>query len=168
MLVKKGIILLCFLFPWIHSGQGSIEELLTMYNTESIPYVTIEDIKDEIDNIVVLDSREIGEYKVSHLKNAIYVGYDQFDITKVSEIPEIDKDTKIVVYCSLGIRSEVTSEKLKLAGYHNVYNLYGGIFEWINHGYPVFNSKEQRTDQVHPFSEEWEKWLEKGTKRYQE
>jgi len=33
------------------------------------------------------------------------------------------------VYCSLGIRSEVIAKKLKKAGYTNVFNLYGGIFE---------------------------------------
>ena len=76
------------------------------------------------------------------------------------------KNTKIVVYCSLGIRSEDIAEKLKKAGYTNVLNLYGGIFEWKNNNYNVFSSGGKATEKVHTFSKEWSKWLLKGEKIY--
>ena len=77
---------------------------------------------------ILLDAREEKEFKVSHLKNAICVGYDNFKLKETLEkLPE-DKNTKIVVYCSLGIRSETVAHKLIEAGYTNIYNLYGGIF----------------------------------------
>jgi len=71
------------------------------------------------------------------------------------------------VYCSLGIRSEDIAEKLKKAGYNNVLNLYGGIFEWKNKDFTVYNSEGTQTEKIHTFSKEWSKWLTKGIKVYE-
>ena len=116
-------------------------------------------------DVVLLDAREQNEYDVSHLKNAVFVGYDSFNLKKtLKKLP--NKNTKIVVYCSLGIRSEEIAEKLKKVGYTNVLNLYGGIFEWKNNNYNVFSSEGKATEKVHTFSVEWKKWLLKGEKIY--
>jgi rhodanese-related sulfurtransferase len=77
----------------------------------------------------LLDTREREEFNVSHLPRARWVGYDDFDLKRVANIPKTDT---IIVYCSIGYRSERIGEKLKKAGYTNVYNLYGGIFQWKN------------------------------------
>ena len=115
---------------------------------------------------IILDSRELNEYKTSHLKNAIHVGYDNFNIDSLQKkIP--NKDSRIVVYCSVGIRSESIADSLKLAGYSQVKNLFGGIFEWKNHNFPVYNIEEKETDSVHTFSKTWSKWLKKGVKVYE-
>lgn len=78
----------------------------------------------------------------------------------------IPKDAQIAVYCSLGIRSETIAIKLKKAGYSNVTNLYGGIFEWKNNDLPIVNRNEIPTDSIHAFSKEWGVWIQKGTKVY--
>ena len=51
-------------------------------------------------------------------------------------------------------------------GYKNVYNLYGGIFEWKNQDLPVFDSNNKETENVHAFSKEWSQYLTKGKKVY--
>jgi 3-mercaptopyruvate sulfurtransferase SseA len=66
----------------------------------------------------------------------------------------------------VGIRSETISEKLKKAGYTDVHNLYGGIFEWKNKDYPVVDSEGKETENVHAYSKVWGKWLNKGVKVY--
>lgn len=147
------------------NAQSSLEQLLKQYNKEQIPYISVEKLKTLQHTAVLLDAREKEEYQVSHLKNASYVGYDHFKI-KTFMKRRIPKDSCIVVYCSLGIRSEDISEKLKKAGYTNVYNLYGGIFEWKNKEYPVIDTAGETTDKVHVFSKEWGKWLHKGKKIY--
>ncbi|MEN8818965.1 MAG: rhodanese-like domain-containing protein, partial [Polaribacter sp.] len=53
------------------------------------------------------------------------------------------------------------------AGYTNVLNLYGGIFEWKNKGNLVFDSNGNATEKIHVFSKEWSKWLLKGKKVYE-
>ncbi len=167
MFMKKTIITLTYtMFSILAFGQDSLAELLDQYNNESIPYITVEELKKEEEKIIVLDAREPKEYDISHLKNAVQIGYTHFDLKKIMDLPEITKNTKIVVYCSLGIRSEDIAEKLMQAGYTNVYNLYGGIFEWKNNDNTIVNSKGEITDNVHPCSKQWEKWLHKGNKIY--
>lgn len=146
-------------------AQKSLKKLLKTENTESVPYISVEELAMPKTNAILLDAREISEYEVSHLKDAICVGYDFFDLEKTSALIK-DKDQPIVVYCSLGIRSEDVAEKLKNAGYTNVKNLYGGIFEWKNKDRNVVNSRDKITDSIHTFSKTWSKWLNKGIKVY--
>jgi len=147
-------------------SQKKLSKLLKQENSQSIPYISVEALQNETENITLLDSREKKEFKTSHLKNAICVGYDFFNLDSVQSKLK-NKNSKIVVYCSLGIRSEDIAEKLKKAGYTNVYNLYGGIFEWKNNDLEVLNSQEKPTDSIHTFSKVWSKWLKKGIKVYE-
>ncbi|TYA74830.1 rhodanese-like domain-containing protein [Seonamhaeicola marinus] len=164
--MKKLTLLTLFLFTAFGFSQKKLNKLLKAHNSESIPYIYVNDLKSYPTNTILLDAREKREYATSHLKNAICVGYDFFNLdSTTTKIPS--KDSKIVVYCSLGIRSEDIAEKLKKAGYKNVYNLYGGIFEWKNNDNPVYNSEEKETENVHTFSKDWSKWLKKGTKVYE-
>lgn len=163
--MKKLIIYIIFGLSISGFSQKNISKLLKKYNTESIPYIFTEELKNEQPNIILLDSREEKEFKISHIKDAIFVGYDFFNLDSVQQ-KLVNKDSKIIVYCSLGIRSENIAEKLKKAGYNNVFNLYGGIFEWKSNNNEVYNSQEKKTDSIHTFSKEWSKWLRKGTKVY--
>jgi 3-mercaptopyruvate sulfurtransferase SseA len=54
---------------------------------------------------------------------------------------------------------------LQQAGFTNVKNLYGGIFQWMNEKKPVYNHKGL-TQQVHPYSRSWGIWLQRGEKVY--
>jgi 3-mercaptopyruvate sulfurtransferase SseA len=82
----------------------------------------------------------------------------------LESLQDIPKDETIVVYCSIGARSQDIGKKLKSAGYKEVYNLYGGIFHWVNEDYPVYKNEEE-TDEVHAFSKIWGFGLKKG-RRY--
>ncbi len=134
-------------------AQLTITDILDMFNNNTVKYISAEELKNH-SNITLLDAREYEEYEVSHLKNAIWAGYDNFEVDRVlREVP--NKETELVVYCSVGIRSEDIGEKLLAAGYTNLRNLYGGIFEWKNKGYPVYNSHGQNTEIVHAYSKYW-------------
>ncbi len=114
-------------------------------------------------NVIYLDTREKAEYKVSHIEGAIWVGYDDFDIARVADL---DKNTTVVVYCTVGYRSEKIGEKLLAAGFTNVSNLYGGIFSWKNAGYEVMDESGAATEKMHAYSPEWGIWLDEGEKVY--
>lgn len=107
-------------------------------------------------NTRVLDAREIKEYEVSHIPKAIFVGFDKFDKNSVSSISKSDT---IFIYCSIGYRSEKIGEKLQKMGYNNVFNLYGGIFNWVNSGYKVVDKNNKETKNVHGYDKEWSKLL---------
>jgi rhodanese-related sulfurtransferase len=117
--------------------------------------------KKLINKATVLDTREKNEYEVSHLKGAQWVGYESFDVNTVRDIP---KDQPVVVYCSIGARSQEIGKKLKQEGFKNVYNLYGGIFHWVNEDNPVFQLDSLPTKKVHTYNKMWGVWLNKGEK----
>ncbi|MBL4707728.1 MAG: rhodanese-like domain-containing protein [Flavobacteriales bacterium] len=130
--------------------------------SHSVTEVSVTEL-DSSSNILFVDARELKEYRVSHIKDAVFVGYDNLDL---SPLDTVDKKTKIIVYCSVGYRSEKVSEKLLKKGFEDVSNLYGGIFEWKNQEKTVVNSKNEPTEKVHAFSKIWGIWLKKGKKVY--
>lgn len=164
--MKNIFLIICIGISVSGFAQKKLSKLLKQQNTESIPYISVETLQNESKDIILLDSREEKEFKTSHLKNAIYVGYDFFNLDSVQSKLK-NKNSKIVIYCSLGVRSEDVAEKLKKAGYSNVYNLYGGIFEWKNNDLEVLNLNEKPTDSIHIYSKAWSKWLKKGVKVYE-
>ncbi|WP_394748075.1 rhodanese-like domain-containing protein [Spongiimicrobium salis] len=145
-----------------HKVKDSIfDQMLQKLLTHNVNELGPTDILP-LEDVLLLDAREKEEYNVSHIKGALWVGYDDFKKTRLKAIP---KNKKIVVYCSVGYRSEKITQKLLKAGYTDVSNLYGGIFEWVNQGHQVEN-KEGATANVHTFDETWAKWLLVGNKIY--
>lgn len=124
----------------------------------------LDKIIQEKSNVIILDAREKKEFNTSHIKGAYYVGYDRF---KISSVKKFDKSTKVIVYCSVGYRSEKIGEKLQESGFTDVYNLYGGIFDWKNKGYPIINNEGVETEKIHAFDKSWGQWLKKGEKVYE-
>ena len=129
----------------------------------NVKEVSVKEVTQDTSQIIYLDAREKSEYKVSHIKNAIWIGYTTFSNNKVKTI---DKNAKIVVYCSVGYRSEKITQRLIKKGFTNVSNLYGGIFEWKNQNNDVYNTNGIVTEKVHAFDENWGIWLDKGVKVY--
>ena len=83
--------ILCYIVLFLGAttslAQQTIEEVLLRYNTQSIPYIYAEKLVN-IQNdstLVVLDTREEKEYQVSHIKGALYAGYKNFNLQKVSK-----------------------------------------------------------------------------------
>lgn len=101
--------------------------------------------------LVLLDTRPVEEYRVSHLQGARRLDPDATTFPVLDDVP---KDTLIVAYCSVGYRSSGVVERLQQAGFTNVYNLEGSIFQWANEDRPVYRD-HQVVRQVHPFNRTW-------------
>ncbi len=136
---------------------------LKLLLNKSTPSITIEEAFSNRVNYLFLDAREINEYNVSHIQHARHVGDKDFAFKKIADIP---KNKLIIVYCSIGKRSEDIVLKMKKAGFMYVKNLYGGIFEWVNVGHPVYGAAGNITDSVHAYSRFWSQYLAKGIKVY--
>ena len=104
---------------------------------------------------LLLDARAPEEYSVSHLPNAILAPSvsEALEGLKGSEL-----EKRVVVYCSVGYRSSRLAETLAEAGYPNVYNLEGSIFQWANEGRAVYRGREE-VGAVHPYNNNWGKLL---------
>lgn len=163
--MKHLIVIICCFLAFSNYAQESLPKILKKYNTKNIPYITVQELAMPKTQAIILDAREKEEYNTSHIKKAVFVGNNNFSLDDVIEkIP--NKDENIVVYCSIGIRSETIAFNLIKVGYRHVLNLYGGIFEWKNNGFPVYNSENIKTERVHAYSKEWSKWLTSGIKVY--
>ncbi|MEM9024755.1 MAG: rhodanese-like domain-containing protein, partial [Bacteroidota bacterium] len=126
-----------------------------------VPEVTVKEA-DSLKAAIFLDAREKREFEVSHIQGARWVGYNDFDTSRIGSIPN---NTPVVVYCSVGARSEDITRRLQSLGVKDVYNLYGGIFAWKNAGKSVYAGK-QTTEKVHAYDRNWGRWLESGEKVY--
>jgi rhodanese-related sulfurtransferase len=145
-------------------AQEKMDKTLKRFNKETVPYIEVGEL-NALQTPWLLDTRQQEEYAVSHLKNAMWVGFKEFELDSITAKIS-NKNSEIVVYCSIGVRSENIGEKLLKAGYTNVKNLYGGIFQWKNEGYPVYDLDEKKTEKVHAFSKHWGKLLKNGEKVY--
>ena len=126
----------------------------------SIPLIHTAELETQLSkdvDIVLLDAREKAEYELSHLPAAQWVGYDDFSLKSVGNI---NKDKTIVVYCSIGVRSERIAEKLKSNGFKTVLNLYGGIFAWANEERILLDKNQLPTKTVHGYNKKWAQLLE--------
>jgi rhodanese-related sulfurtransferase len=155
-------ILLSPLFLFAQVKNQDFKEMLDNMYSHTVPLISVDSLK-HLKKVYLLDTREKEEFEVSHLKNARNVGFIWFDMRKVYDIP---KDATVVVYCSVGYRSEKIGEKLIKDGYQNVYNLFGSIFEWSNEGNPLYKSSGVQTSEIHTYNKKWSKWVERGTKVY--
>ena len=85
-------------------------------------------IKDK--NTFVLDSRKPFEYEVGTFKKAINPKIDHF-----REFPrylnKLDKRKPVAMFCTGGIRCEKASLYLKQRGFKNVFQLKGGILNYL-------------------------------------
>lgn len=131
--------------------------------SHSVNEISAKQAFERKDSVLFIDAREKKEFKVSHIEHSIWVGYDYLNL---KPLKKVEKDTEIIVYCSVGYRSEKVAEKLKEKGFTNVSNLYGGIFEWKNNEFPIVDDNKSATDKVHAFNKVWGIWLNKGEKVY--
>ncbi len=164
--LKHSTFLLVFFISTILAlGQKSIDETLSKYNSGTVPYISVDELESKISNnqnIILLDTRSKEEYKVSHLKKAVWVGYKSFEKSRVEKF---DKNAEIIIYCSVGVRSEKIGEELKNLGFTDIKNLYGGIFLWTNKGLPLYANGKQ-TDFIHTYNKRWSQFITKGKKVY--
>lgn len=122
-----------------------------------VPFITVSEAHREFINYTFLDAREWEEFKVSQINGALHVGYQNLDFSKIESL---SKDSNIIVYCSIGYRSDVVGNQLRNLGYLNVYNLYGSIFEWVNQGFEIVDKDCKPTSKLHTYNKDWSKWVE--------
>lgn len=161
----RYLILLLFISFQANAQSKKFERMLKKNIKQSVPIVRVSEINTKTD-YVILDARELKEYKVGRIPRSYHIGFDHFKMNEIEKLIP-NKKTAILVYCSVGIRSELIGEKLKAAGYTDVSNLYGGIFEWKNQQKTVLDSLDNETNNVHTFSKAWSKWLVKGNRIYE-
>lgn len=84
------------------------------------------------EDVVVIDTRNHYETEVGKFKQAIDPNIKDFqEFPEYLEKAEIDKDKKIMIYCTGGIRCEKAILDMNRKGYKKVYQLEGGILNYM-------------------------------------
>jgi phage shock protein E len=81
---------------------------------------------------LVIDVRTVGEYRQSHVLEAVNIPFDEIAGRIAAFAP--DRDTRIVLYCRSGRRSGIAEQTLRQLGYQQIENR-GGLHDMRRDGY---------------------------------
>jgi UPF0176 protein len=119
------------------------KEIVTLRAPEADPtklvgtYINPEEWNDVINDTetIVIDTRNRYETKIGMFSGAVDPLTDNFTEFKdyVSKNLDPEKNKKIAMYCTGGIRCEKASSYMLAHGFDTVYHLKGGILEYLEH-----------------------------------
>ena len=119
-LVSVGVVIALLSIALVSEPRNS-ETLSDNVNTQTSITVINGELKSN--KATLLDVRTREEFESGHIKGAEL--HDSNRITS-GDLPVVDKDRKIYIYCRSGNRSSESTKVLKDAGFTNVINI-GGI-----------------------------------------
>lgn len=106
------------------------EDIILKYSLpfcNSIPKITPEQAKEN-SSALLIDVREIHEWESGHIEGARHTPLSEL---MLGEMPDLPKDTEIILYCQKGIRSLKAAKILKKHEYSNIHNMTGGYEAWL-------------------------------------
>jgi rhodanese-related sulfurtransferase len=168
-------IIFVLLFLCTACGDTAYHQQLNLLYRDLTPRLSADSLArlmEQPDSFLLLDTREVQEWEISYIPHTQHADFENFtlDLPPVCEqevLRAVPREFPIVLYCTIGYRSEQIGAQLLAAGYGNVSHLYGGIIEWKNQAYPLLNNNAQPTDSVHTYNRYWGMFLNKGIPVYE-
>jgi hydroxyacylglutathione hydrolase len=113
--------------------EGGIDAWAREYPVETIKGINAKELRERLDEVVLIDVRQKSEWDEGHIPGAIH-----FEGGRVAweQLP-FPHDRPLAIQCSSGNRSMSVSSVLRRRGFHNVLQVEGGITKWKMHGFPV-------------------------------
>ena len=91
----------------------------------------------------ILDVRTKEEYAINHVTNAVNVDVSQPGYEE--QLKALPKTEPVFIYAINNARTTKLAKQLLAGGFNEVYELQGGIANWIGSGYPYFSSVANKT-----------------------
>lgn len=91
--------------------------------------LTPAEFKEKSVNYTIIDIRTPYEFKQGFIKGAVNINY--YDKNFLENFVNYDKNEPVFIYCRSGNRTSSASKKIVKAGFLNVYDLQGGISNWV-------------------------------------
>ena len=109
----------------------------SLINNESINQMNSDELIEfiELNDAILVDVRTEDEYNSGYIENSLNIDY--FSNAFSINADKLDKSTPIILYCRSGKRSSMSANKISKLGFKEIYNLEGGILEWIEEGNAV-------------------------------
>jgi len=89
------------------------------------------ELKSNDNNVLLIDCRTLEEINQFSLDYDLHL--DLTDNYILNRINNLDKDTKYIIYCHSGVRSQYLCNFLSKNGFTNLYNLDGGIIAFVDY-----------------------------------
>ncbi len=102
---------------------------------QNIKEMTVQEVNallEKGESPVLLDIRELDEWDLGHLKDAIHIPRGKLEALVEDRIP--DKSAALIVYCAGGVRSLLAGETLRAMGYEDLISMEGGYGDWEDAG----------------------------------
>jgi rhodanese-related sulfurtransferase len=132
IIIITSFIIMTIFIPQILANNDTTKDYEDI--SVDVAYSMINDTVS-LPNLIILDIRSQSEYDSGHLNNSILIPVDELE-NRLNEIDEY-QNIEIIVHCRSGSRSRTASEILTTNGFSKIYNMLGGIYAWIDAGYPT-------------------------------
>ncbi|MFX1327691.1 MAG: rhodanese-like domain-containing protein [Promethearchaeota archaeon] len=145
----KKIIYKIFIFIAIILLISNFREQAITVKAQTYTTISVQEAYNMITNntlypdLIVLDVRDQSEFDVNHICNSTLIPLAELE-SRLNEL-ELYNETGIIVYCRTGGRSASASQILVNNGFTKIYNMDGGITEWISAGYEVCPEENDQT-----------------------
>jgi rhodanese-related sulfurtransferase len=83
----------------------------------------------------IIDARSADEFAQIHLKNSFFLSTDP--VKAASQLNALNKQKPVFVYAIGNLRSGILAKQLRAQGFNEVYEIPGGIANWVGSGKPV-------------------------------
>lgn len=115
----------------------SVQETPTQIIENTTPQQACTLIQDNENNpnFLIIDVRTPEEFADGRIDNTINLDY--YSETFRDELNKLDKNKTYLIYCRSGNRSGKALIIMKELNFTEVYNMSGGILEWIAEGLPT-------------------------------
>lgn len=131
---QLSVLVLFFTFFTVTACQNNKEQNDSVENLVLKP-AEFETKIAETQNANVLDVCTPNEFSQQHLRNAVNINYHSDNFK--TAISQLDKQKPYFVYCWAGSRSAKAAELMRGLGFVKVYELDGGIANWMKNNKPL-------------------------------
>lgn len=90
----------------------------------------------------LVDVRTTEEYINGHIAGAVNMNVTDPSGFFAEQIETLDKNQPVAIYCRSGMRSKIAAREMAAIGLQ-VYELGGGIMDWLDHGKPVDDIEDE-------------------------
>jgi rhodanese-related sulfurtransferase len=100
------------------------------------PAITAQELHDRQDReapLLVIDVRDVGEYRSGHVPGAINIPHTKLD----RDIDKLSDANGVVLYCINGRRTRLAEQTLIEHDIPDVFHLEGGLMGWRQGGFQV-------------------------------
>ncbi len=133
-----------------HLARGAETLHTLLLNKESFlilpsnccPFISIKEVKEKIEenckSFTLLDIRSKEEWKEGHIQQATSLPLNDKSVDELNkQLDLLPKEHVIAVICRSGYRSSIGASLLKKLGFPLVYNVQGGMQQWIDQDLPL-------------------------------